>query len=183
MGVAYVCGHLAHRHTPYTKAACAASCDSKGLSGRVRRCGCYSCCGGWVLASGWRLALSRPELHWVRLKPHAHSLNSASTELCVNSRALGADAIVWLVTAAACAQTFDIETGMDTDLLNLNPDGWVEVCRLFSDPSDFSIPHPLDLPISWKCSADVPWRNGCTFRAPGLCSPTAERDLFCCQFY
>ena len=40
---------------------------------------------------------------------------------------LRAEVLVRQVTAAACAQTFDIETGLDTDVINLNPLGWIEV--------------------------------------------------------
>ena len=45
----------------------------------------------------------------------------------LDSSFLRAEVLVRHVTAAACAQTFDIETGLDTDVINLNPLGWIEV--------------------------------------------------------
>ena len=57
----------------------------------------------------------------------ASSSQSSAQAAHVDSFFLGADVLVRQVTAAACSQTFDIETGLDTDLINLNPLGWIVV--------------------------------------------------------
>ena len=68
-----------------------------------------------------------------------------------------------------CVQTFDIETGSHSELLNLNPEGWVEGV---SNERNWGMMYGMD--VSWHRNMIL---AGDSFGCMHCVDPRAKRDI------